>query len=142
MRIQYDQRTAPIIPTVVALLCCSIDVVSADESSRFKTLVLDGHGVRWRESRGVSYGVVTETVAFPGARNCRKMTTLDGLQTGSAIASTKLHAEIEKAFSMWQASANISFYPAEVPPAADILIGAQMEPEGWQTNLEASHSER
>jgi Matrixin len=32
---------------------------------------------------------------------------------------------------MWQAAAGISFREAESPERADILIGAQAEPEGW-----------
>jgi hypothetical protein len=32
---------------------------------------------------------------------------------------------------MWQAAANITFREVEAPNTADILIGAQAEPEGW-----------
>ena len=32
---------------------------------------------------------------------------------------------------MWQAAANINFRGAESPLTADILIGAEVEPEGW-----------
>ena len=32
---------------------------------------------------------------------------------------------------MWQAAANIGFREAADPAKADILIGAQLEPEGW-----------
>jgi hypothetical protein len=32
---------------------------------------------------------------------------------------------------MWEAVANIGFREAADPATADILIGAQLEPEGW-----------
>jgi hypothetical protein len=92
--------------------------------------------VRWQlpaQGRGlvVSYSVVAEDVAFTGARNCRKMTSLDGLLSTSQIAPAVARTEIAAAFAMWQAVAGINFREAESPEQADILIGAQLEPVGW-----------
>ena len=59
------------------------------------------------------------------------MTRLDTLLTASRIAQEAARAEIAAAFAMWEAVANIGFREAADPAQADILIGAQVEPEGW-----------
>ena len=109
---------------------------AAGEGGAFKTLRLEGNAVRWQlAAHGrtfvVTYSVVAQDVAFAGARNCRKMTPLDGLLSSSRIAPAAARAEIAEAFAMWQAVAGIGFREAESPERADILIGAQAEPEGW-----------
>src|SRR5207249_3825120 len=53
------------------------------------------------------------------------------LLSTSQIAPETARAEIVAAFAMWEAVANISFHEAADPAKADILIGAQLEPEGW-----------
>ena len=108
----------------------------ADDSASFKPLRLDGNGVRWQvaakgQPRVLSYALVTQDVEFAGARNCGKMTKLDALLSTSALAPDTVRAEIAAAFAMWQAAANIGFREATDPAKADILIGAQLEPEGW-----------
>jgi matrixin len=92
--------------------------------------------VRWQlaaqgQALVVSYSVVAQDVAFAGARNCRKMTNLDGLLSTSRIVPATARAEIAAAFAMWQAVAGINFREAASAEHADILIGAQAEPEGW-----------
>ena len=79
----------------------------------------------------VSYGIVREPREFIGARNCRKLTSLDGLAAASQLSEEVIRREIGSAFAMWQTAANINFREAETPTAPDILIGAQVEPEGW-----------
>jgi matrixin len=118
------------------LLFCATAAVAGGEIGAFKTLRLEGNAVRWQlpaQGRGlvVSYSVVVQDVAFTGARNCRKMTTLDGLLATSQIAPAVARTEIAAAFAMWQAVAGIDFREAESAEQADILIGAQAEPEGW-----------
>lgn len=121
---------------VAGFLCCATGAATAQDSIRFKPLRLDGNGVRWQASGTygkpvISYSIVAEDAQFPNARNCRKMTRLDGLMSASAVAPAALRAEIDAAFAMWQAAANIAFREADSPQTADILIGAQIEPEGW-----------
>jgi hypothetical protein len=108
----------------------------AGDNVSFKTLRLEGSGVRWQSAakgqpRVLSYAVVTHDVEFAGARNCGKMTKLGGLLSASHIAPETIRGEIAAAFAMWQAVANIAFREAADPEKADILIGAQLEPEGW-----------
>ena len=121
---------------LVALLCCAVGSAEAQEASVFKILKLEGNQVRWRVSRNsaplvVTYRIATETLEFPGARNCRKMTGFDDLSEKSGISSAALKAELAEAFSMWEAAANITFKEAPEGVRADILVGAQAEPEGW-----------
>jgi hypothetical protein len=112
-------------------------VAVAGEASNFKILKLEGNSVRWQKSGAgfeapvVTYSLVSGTVEFPGARNCRKMTSLDGLTASSQVAMTAMRDEISAAFAMWESVAGISFREATDPAKADILIGAQVEPDGW-----------
>jgi hypothetical protein len=121
---------------VAGLLLCAVSAATAADSVSFKTLRLEGNGVRWQtaakgQQRVLSYAVVAQDVEFAGARNCGKMTKLDNLLASSQISPQTVNAEIAAAFAMWEAVANISFREAADPQQADILIGAQLEAEGW-----------
>lgn len=110
--------------------------MSAQDTGIFKILKLEGNQVRWQVpdnggTRTVTYRMATETVEFPGARNCRKITKLDGLVEASALDAEAVRSEISAAFAMWEAAANIAFREAAEEAQADIMIGAQVEPEGW-----------
>jgi matrixin len=114
----------------------AVGVAAAGDAPGFKILKLEGNAVHWQgtvgaQGRVITYAVVTEDMAFEGARNCRKMTRLDHLLSASQISPEKARTEIEAAFAMWQAVANIRFHEAPDPKHADILIGAQLEPVGW-----------
>ena len=112
-------------------------VAAAGEASNFKILKLEGNSVRWQKSGAgfetpvVTYSLVSGAVDFPGARNCRKMTALDDLTATSQVAMSAVREEISAAFAMWESVAGITFREATDPAKADILIGAQVEPEGW-----------
>jgi hypothetical protein len=121
---------------LVALLCCGLGTAEAQEVGVFKILKLEGNQVRWRVPRNstplvVTYRIATETVEFPGARNCRKLTGFDDLIRKSDVSAAALKAELTAAFAMWEAAANITFQEAPEGVRADILVGAQAEPEGW-----------
>jgi len=121
---------------LVGLLCCGWGTAAAQEAGVFKPLKLEGNQVRWRVPRDssplvVTYRIVAETLEFPGARNCRKITSFDGLIGKSDFSSASLRTELAAAFSMWEAAANITFQEAPEGARADILVGAQAEPEGW-----------
>lgn len=109
---------------------------SAQEVNLFKVLKLEGHQVRWQAPaheapRVVTYRVVAEAAEYPGARNCRKLAPLDALIQSSQLSHGAVTEEIGAAFAMWEAAANIAFREAPEGTPADILIGAQVEPEGW-----------
>ena len=124
-----------IVGVAAVLMCCAI-AAHATEVGNFKLLKFGGTSVRWRnvtpgQAPTVSYGIVAETREFIGARNCRKLTSLDRLAATSQLSEEVIRREIDSAFAMWQAAANINFRAAEVPLTADILIGAEVEPVGW-----------
>jgi hypothetical protein len=111
-------------------------MAGAGESPGYKILKLEGNNVRWyAPATGVppvvSYTITPTAMEFPGARNCRKMTTPAALLDQSQIPMAELRSELAAAFSMWEAAANITFREASDPSKADIVIGAQVEPEGW-----------
>jgi predicted Zn-dependent protease len=125
----------PVLGVLAGLMCCAAAAAAA-EVANFRLLKLGGNRVHWQnaitgEGPVVSYGFVKETREFTGARNCRKLTSLNGLATSSQLAKDVIEREINGAFAMWQAAANINFREAETSSMADILIGAQVEPEGW-----------
>src|SRR5262249_16868424 len=74
---------------------------------------------------------VRDDVESAGARNCRKMISLDPLIAASDLPPGMVHQEIAAAFRMWETAANISFRAAPEGERANILIGAQAEPQRW-----------
>ena len=96
---------------------------------------MGGNGVRWRRPADgaplvVSYRIVTAAQEFPGARNCRKITAPNELTAGSDVSNASFRQELAAAFSMWESIADLSFREAGEGGRADILVGAQVEPEG------------
>ena len=121
---------------VAAVLMCCATATHATEVGNFKLLKFGGTSVRWRnvtpgQAPMVSYGIIAATREFSGARNCRKVTSLDWLAATSQLSVEVIRREIDSAFAMWQAAANINFRAVEAPLTADILIGAEVEPVGW-----------
>lgn len=105
----------------------------ADHS--FRLLKLDGHHVKWGDralgaGATVRYAFVDAPRHFDGARNCHVLVPLDGLAARHGIALSTFEDEAAAAFRVWEAAANITFYPVDDPDAADILIGAQGRPAG------------
>ena len=124
---------------LVGLLCClstSTTAYAQDVVNLFKILKLEGHQVRWSvpgdgRSPVVTYRIATEQTDFPKARNCRKVTSFDSLIAASNVSSAAIEAELAAAFAMWKEVANIKFVEAPQGTRPDILVGAQVEPEGW-----------
>jgi hypothetical protein len=121
---------------LAGLMTCGLAAPTTAEIAKFKLLKLGGNSVNWQnvttgQPPVVSYAVIRETREFIGARNCRKLTALDGVASASELTEEVIRQEIGSAFAMWQAAAGIIFRQAETPMTADILIGAQVEPEGW-----------
>ena len=86
----------------------------AAEVGNFRFLKFEGASVRWRnftpgQAPIVSYGIIAETREFSGARNCRKLTSLDRVAATSQPSQEVVRREIDSAFAMWQAAANSIF---------------------------------
>jgi hypothetical protein len=126
-----------ILGLVVGLLCCGFGAsASAQDAASFALLKLAGNNVRWQAPANdqplvVTYMLVRVDVDYADAQNCRKMSSLDHLIAASELAPAAVHKEIAAAFHMWEAAANISFREASEGERANILIGAQAEPQGW-----------
>lgn len=125
-----------LIAGVLTGLLCSSAAYAAEPAASFKILKLEGNTVSWqRPDHGqglvITYSLATEAVEFSGARNCRKMAPVEGIEAASGLAGSAVRQEIAAAFAMWEAVANITFREGADPATADILIGAQMEPVGW-----------
>jgi hypothetical protein len=122
---------------LIGAMGCALPLSSPSaDVTIYKVLKLEGHAVRWQhagpgQSQVVTYRMVDEDVAFPRARNCRKMTSPARLLATSSIEASTLQTEIAAAFAMWETVANITFLAVPPEEPADILIGAQIEPEGW-----------
>jgi hypothetical protein len=109
---------------------------SADGTEMFKAIRMDGNLVRWQVPAGaarpeITYRVLAGPQAFSSALNCRAMTGLHGLLAASGIASSTFDSELVAAFAMWEAAADLTFRKAAPDEPANILIGAQRDPEGW-----------
>lgn len=132
-----DQRLRRASASLVGLfIAVAASSASAQELIAFRLLRLEGHQVRWQPPPGgapavVTYRVATESMEFPSARNCRRMAKLDDLLERSGISAEAAAQEIAAAFAMWEAAANIRFRQVDGKATADIVIGAQAEPEGW-----------
>lgn len=100
----------------------------------FKLLRLDGNDVRWPhagDSFVLTYRVLDEAQSFAGARNCRSMQGFANLLDRSRLSETVFRTELRAAFAMWERAANVRFREAEPGEVANILVGAQADPEGW-----------
>jgi hypothetical protein len=114
------------------LLTCA----AASADGTYRVLKLEGNAVRWQHAAQdqpqlITYRVIDSEVAFPRARNCRGMTSPTQLLVASEITETTMRQEIVAAFAMWEEVANLTFREAAPAERADILIGAQLETEGW-----------
>jgi hypothetical protein len=101
----------------------------------FQLLDLEHQTVKWQSPRmgvgaAVTYAFATEAVDTPGARNCAKLVPPEKAYAPSQVTAEQFRHEVAAAFRMWEDVANISFREVHDTRAADILIGAQGEPEG------------
>lgn len=111
-------------------------VAAFDAAKPYKILRLEGNSVRWRKpadgaSLVLTYRLVVDREQFPGARNCERMTSVKSLLVRSGVAVASFREELAAAFAMWETAADLTFREAREGAPADIMIGAQLEPEGW-----------
>ena len=109
---------------------------STDDAETFKLLRRGGNLARWEapsdsESLDITYAILTSPQSFFAARNCVGMTAVDSMLAASGIASSIFESELATAFAMWEAVAGLRFRKANVTEPAHILIGAQLDPNGW-----------
>jgi hypothetical protein len=107
-----------------------------DAARTYRVLRLEGNSVRWQKPADgtglvLTYRLIGDSEQFPGARNCGKMASLEPLLARSGVAVASFRAELAAAFAMWEAVADLTFREAREGARADIMIGAQLQPEGW-----------
>jgi len=135
-------RSCSLGETLKALICalasliCYPTAVAAADTDRFILLKLGGNTVHWQsESAGhaplITYRILKSPREFDRARNCQRLGALDDLAASSQLPEDVIRREAAAAFDMWQHAANITFREARNSETANILIGAQLEPEGW-----------
>ena len=101
----------------------------------FRLLDLENQTVKWQSPRmgegaHLTYAFATEAIDTPGARNCAKLEPPEKAYVPSHIRADQFRHEVGEAFRMWEGVANLTFREATDPGSADILIGAQGEPQG------------
>jgi hypothetical protein len=101
----------------------------------FRLLDLENQTVKWQSPRmgegaAITYAFAIEATDTPGARNCAKLEPPEKAYVPSHITADRFHHEVAEAFRMWEGVANITFRETADSHAANILIGAQGEPQG------------
>jgi hypothetical protein len=77
------------------------------------------------------YKVLSQTIEFANARNCSAMSGVDTLLSSSNVSRTSFDRELEAAFSQWEGVTNLRFSKARDDELAQIIVGAQVVPDGW-----------
>ncbi len=122
---------------LIGLALAAVSIVttaSAQSFLGFRLLDLNGSHVRWAsdgtEKVTVTYAFVVSPVYFADASNCEALAPVDGLLRKSGIRRPDFRKEARAAFDMWEFVANIEFQEISDQTSAQILIGAQQNPEG------------
>jgi len=105
------------------------------EENGYQLLELDGYLVKWGEQRlgagaSISYAFAAETLQFDDARNCAELAPIQAL-LGKTLSMETLARETAAAFRVWERAAGLSFHEISDALEADIVIGAQGQPNGW-----------
>jgi hypothetical protein len=105
-------------------------------------LAFAGQEVKWGAptfgvGANLSYAFLDRPRSRPSARNCAEMVPLRELLDRSRIRPAAFEHEVEAAFAVWAAIADIAFHRIDRPEEADILIGASVGSRGVAyTNVE------
>lgn len=117
----------------VATVCLAL--VAANAGDGYRLLEMNGHDVKWGMAQlgagaSLSYVVVAGPSASAGINNCRAITGVNTLLARSGLSALQFDNELAAAFGMWENAADIHFFPAKNPAAADLLIAAEAAPDG------------
>lgn len=117
----------------VATVCLALAAANAGDG--YRLIDMNGHNVKWGlpipgAGASLSYAVVTGPSASSGINNCRAIAGVSPLLARSGLSSLQFDAELAAAFGMWEGAADIHFFPAKNPAAADLLIAAEAVPDG------------
>lgn len=126
-------RTGPLAGFILIALAAA----GIADSSVWRPLKIDGYTVRWSKPldeqgrQTLTWRVVGQGAThFSDATNCRSIAAPDKLLANSGISDAAFRHELKAAFDMWEIAAGLRFVEAAGEARADIIIGAQGEPEG------------
>lgn len=118
----------------LGLICLVPASAALPDSLAWRPLSIDGHKVRWVRPAGerlvLTWRIASGEESYPDAVNCRRIGEPRALLGKSKLSTAALREEIAAAFAMWQAVADITFVEVDGRAAADISIGAQIDPVG------------
>jgi hypothetical protein len=126
------------IPTSSRCVLAAIGVAVAASASAepYRLLSIESAHVRWQPRPGASritlrYALVTGDIETVGARNCARMRPLTSLLQVSDISQPAFVQAVAQAFARWERVIDISFVEVSDTARAEIIIGAQSEPDGF-----------
>lgn len=124
-----QRRTAAACSVAVVALAGFVAEAAGVPADR-GLLRLAGRHVKWGEpaygsEACVTYAFLDRPRRFDGARNCAEMEPLDALLARSSISPVAFAREVQAAFALWAAAADLRFRRVADPERADILIGGQ-----------------
>lgn len=101
----------------------------------FQPLVLNGHPVKWfpRGDGKVSltFAVARGQMTIGNAVNCGRLRGPRALLEKSSIGYAQFHDALSAAFATWEQAADVTFVEIDDPARAQIVIGEQVEPDGY-----------
>jgi len=111
----------------------SADVARAEP---FRFLTIEGAAVRWQPNAPngavvLKYAILQTHTTTQGAVNCGEMRPPSELLQLSEIRKEEFRRAVLAAFERWQGLADISFVEVHDQSQADIVIGEQVEPQGF-----------
>jgi hypothetical protein len=102
----------------------------------FRLLTIDGAAVKWQPTNPngsvvIKYAIAQADMTTRGAVNCGEMRPPTELLQVSGIAPGDFRQAALAAFDRWQQLIDIAFVEVSDQSQADIVIGAQAEPQGF-----------
>lgn len=113
-----------------------LGTVAFAHAAEFALLKFDGRYVKWGSQeigRGgvtITYAYVPHRMTIANARNCKEMVPFDALLERAGISQEGFQRQVDQALAMWTAVADVHFRQVQDVTDANILIGAQAQPEG------------
>lgn len=120
-----------LLSAALAIVICLL----AGQPSAQTLIKLDKRHVKWGAlaygtGAEVTYAYLRQPLADPEARNCKRMVPPEHALDPSGVGHARFEREVQKAFALWSAAADIRFREVQDSDAAQIVIGAQADPRG------------
>lgn len=101
----------------------------------YRLLLIGGHDVKWGSPRlgtgaVITYAIAENAVHRSGIVNCRRNAPIGGLLAHSRLTKAEFRQALDGALQLWESAADIRFLPAKNATTANLLITAQVKPDG------------